>query len=162
MPLVYLGLGSNLGDRAGHLKAAIAGLAAFATVRAVSSVYDTDPMYVTDQPRYLNMAAAIETSLAPHPLLGRLKALEQELGREPNVRYGARVIDLDILLYEALVLRDKDLQIPHPRMSERAFVLLPLADIAADLVHPVLGETIGRLKERLAGSPEGPGAETRA
>lgn len=149
MVTVHLGLGSNLGDRQRHLEAAIDALAAFAPVRAVSPIYDTDPMYVSDQPRYLNMAVAAETALSPFALLDRLKELEQALGRVPNVRYGARVIDLDILLYGDIVLRSKELTIPHPRMAERAFVLQPLADIAPAVIHPGLGVSIDRLKQVL-------------
>jgi len=146
---VYLGLGSNLGDRRGHIDTAIARLAGFAPVFAASSLFDTDPMYVTDQPRYLNMAVAARTQLGPFALLDHLKGLEKSLGRVPNVRYGSRVIDLDILLYDDLVLRSKELQIPHPRMAERAFVLQPLAEIAPDVRHPVFGKTIGVLKAEL-------------
>ncbi|WP_431858305.1 2-amino-4-hydroxy-6-hydroxymethyldihydropteridine diphosphokinase [Azospirillum sp.] len=155
MTTVYLALGSNLGDRLANLEAAIAALAPAVAVTARSAVYETAPMYVTDQPAFLNMAVRGETALAPEPLLAHLKGIEAALGRRGGgVRFGPREVDLDILLYGDAVLRAAALEIPHPRMVERAFVLRPLADVAAEVRHPVLGRSIAEL---LA---EAPGADT--
>ncbi|WP_448188183.1 2-amino-4-hydroxy-6-hydroxymethyldihydropteridine diphosphokinase [Azospirillum sp. sgz301742] len=155
MTIVYLALGSNLGDRRANLEAAIARLAPAAAVTARSAVYETAPMYVTDQPAFLNMALRAETDLLPDALLAHLKGIEADLGRRVGgVRFGPREVDLDILLYGETVLANAALEIPHPRMAERAFVLRPLADVAADVRHPVLGRTIADLLADV------PGAET--
>lgn len=149
MTRILLGLGSNLGDRAASLSEAIAAIGRFATVERVSSVYETAPMYVTDQARFLNIALTAETSLAPGELLDALKGLETELGRIEGVRFGPRRIDMDILLYGETMHRSERLEIPHPRMAERAFVLVPAAEIAGDWRHPPTGLTITELLRRL-------------
>ncbi len=143
--LVYLALGTNLGDRPANLRAAIAALASIVTVLAESPVYETPPWGVTDQPPFLNMALKGETRLAPLALLTELKRLETRLGRRPSIRYGPRLIDMDILFYDDLILDSPELAIPHPRLHERAFVLVPLADLAPDLAHPVLGKSVREL-----------------
>ena len=139
MPTTYLALGTNLGDRLANLRAAIDGLAPTVRVTRESPVYETPPWGVTDQPAFLNTVVEAETDLAPHALLEYLKGLETRLGRQPGVRYGPRLIDLDILFYDDLVLEAPSLVIPHPHLHERAFALVPLADLAPDLRHPVLG-----------------------
>jgi len=146
--IVYIALGTNLGDRLANLRAAIAGLAQDVTVLAESHIYETPPWGYEDQPSFLNMVVKAETDLEPGALLGFLKQLEVDLGREKSVRWGPRLIDLDILFYDDLVIESPPLVIPHPRLHERGFVLVPLADVAAEFIHPVLGK---RVWELLAG-----------
>jgi len=136
--LVYLGLGSNLGDRDTLLRAALTRLEQNVRVRRVSSVWDTAPLLVTDQPRFHNIVAEGLTTLDPFALLGVAKAIEEALGRAPGPRYGPRPIDIDILLYDDLALTTPTLTIPHARLSERAFALAPLAEIAPHAWHPTL------------------------
>jgi len=144
-PIIYLALGTNLGDRFANLQVAIAALPPAVRVQVQSPVYETPPWGLTDQPAFLNMVLKGETALAPVELLKSLKLLETELGRLPTVRWGPRRIDMDILFYDKLILNTPELTIPHPRLHERAFVLVPLADLEPDLVHPVLGKPIHEL-----------------
>lgn len=139
---VYLALGANLGDRQANLRAARAALSPQVSVLEASPVYETPPWGITDQPAFLNQALRGETDLPPLELLAFLKRLESELGRVPGVRYGPRAIDLDILFYDNLVFDEQGLTIPHPRLHERGFVLMPLGDIAPNLVHPLIGRTV--------------------
>ncbi len=149
---VHLALGGNIGDRKANLRAALDRLAAGVGIDRQSAVYETAPMYVTDQPAFLNMAVSGLTTLAPMDLLAFLKDIESDLGRDlAGLRFGPRPIDIDILLYDGVTMADQTLEIPHPRMAERAFVLCPLADIAADAVHPVLGRSIGALVAEVPG-----------
>ena len=136
MTVAYVGLGANLGDRDATIRAAIAELPGVVTV---STLRETDPVGVTDQPRFLNGVAALDTDLPPRELLDRLLAVERGLGRERTERWGPRTIDLDLLLYGDEVIDEAGLTIPHPRLQERRFVLEPLAEIAPELVIPGLG-----------------------
>jgi 2-amino-4-hydroxy-6-hydroxymethyldihydropteridine diphosphokinase len=142
MPIAYLALGTNLGDRTANLRAAIRALPPSVRVLDESPVYETPPWGLADQPAFLNMALRGETDLEPAALLAHLKRLERRLGRVPAVRWGPRLIDLDILFYADLILDIPGLTLPHPRLHERAFVLVPLADLAPDLIHPVLGKPV--------------------
>ncbi len=124
-----IGLGSNLGDPAANVRAAIEALSEVGKVAARSRLYRTKPWGRVDQPDFCNAAAIVETQLAPRELLERLKALERRLGRKPSERWGPRAIDFDILFYDDMSLDEPGLQLPHPRLLERAFVLVPLAEI---------------------------------
>ncbi|SDX84141.1 2-amino-4-hydroxy-6-hydroxymethyldihydropteridinediphosphokinase [Paenibacillus sp. CF384] len=130
----YIALGANVGDRQQRLRDALHLLdshPAITVVRA-SAIYETDPVGYTDQPAFLNMAAALRTSLEPHELLYAMLAMEQQLGRKRDIRWGPRTIDLDLLLYEGVTLAEEELILPHPRMMERSFVLVPLSDVMAE------------------------------
>jgi 2-amino-4-hydroxy-6-hydroxymethyldihydropteridine diphosphokinase len=142
MPLVYIGLGSNLGDREATIRRALELLAADSAVEveAVSSLRDTEPVGYADQPRFLNGVAALSTELAPRAVLERLQHVEAALGRDRSgPRFGPRTIDLDLLLYDALQVDEPGLEIPHPRLVERRFVLEPLAELDSALEVPGRG-----------------------
>lgn len=150
---VYLALGSNVGDRERHLQQAVEQLAGVMRLLRASSTYETKPMYVTDQPNFLNLVLEAETDSFPRMLLRRTKAIEQDLGRGPGIRNGPRTIDIDILFFGRFVIETPDLAIPHPRLAERRFVLEPLAELAPELRHPVTKKTV---KQMLAATaPEG-------
>ena len=148
---VYLALGSNLGERRHNLEAALRALPPEVEISALSSLYETIPAYVTNQPTFLNMAVEGYTTLSPTGLLNHLQQIERSLGRERTLRYGPRIIDLDILFYDELILDVPGLTLPHPRLQERGFVLWPLTDLAPDFVHPVLERSI---RELLAALPD--------
>jgi 2-amino-4-hydroxy-6-hydroxymethyldihydropteridine diphosphokinase len=143
--IVYLALGSNMGNRLANLKAAISNLTPQMHVRKKSSVYETPPWGFTDQAAFLNQVVKVETYLNPEVLLAHLKRLESALGRVPSFENGPRLIDIDILFFDDVVMDTPLLVIPHPRLHERAFVLVPLADLGPDLVHPVLRKTVSEL-----------------
>lgn len=154
MHTAYIGIGSNLGDRDGNIRAAIGLLREnpMISVSKISNIYETDPITpgVEPQPKYLNGAIEIETTLAPGALLGVLIKIEAELGRpSPRAKGTPRTIDLDILFYDDLIMDEPHLRIPHPEVSKRMFVLLPLCDIAPLVVHPAEGRSIRAAKEAL-------------
>lgn len=152
---VYIALGSNLGDRRANLIDAISQLRQKVVVEQISSVYETEPAYVTDQPRFYNMVLAGRTQLAPEGLLRFLKSIERRMGRQRLIRYGPRPIDLDILAYGNQQIETPDLIVPHPRIAERAFVLTPLAEIAPEVKLPGLGQSIAELSQQLGGGGYG-------
>lgn len=151
MSRVFIGVGSNEGDRLQHLANAIQALAGLRGVRVaqMAMIVESDPVGGPPQGPYLNTAVELETSLAPRALLDHLQAIERRLGRQPSAqRWAPRPIDLDLLLYDDLVLEEPGLCVPHPRMHERRFVLEPLSQLAPDLVHPVLRQPMAALLQQ--------------
>ncbi|MBQ8417751.1 MAG: 2-amino-4-hydroxy-6-hydroxymethyldihydropteridine diphosphokinase [Phascolarctobacterium sp.] len=150
MSTVYIALGSNLGDREENLRTALKHLEAKGVrVVKVSTFIETEPYGVTDQPGFVNAVCQVATELPPLELLRLLLSIEQEMGRVRLRRWGERNIDLDLLLYEDTVLESEELTLPHPDMHNRDFVLLPLAELAPEVVHPLLGKNIFSLKNEL-------------
>jgi len=143
---IYLSLGSNLGDRLANLDGAVSRLVPGVEHIIPSPVYETMPWGYSDQPDFLNQCLAADTSLAPLDLLALCKDIEATMGRKETFRFGPRLIDLDILFYDNIILETPTLTIPHPRITERPFILIPLADIAPELIHPVLHKTIQQLR----------------
>jgi 2-amino-4-hydroxy-6-hydroxymethyldihydropteridine diphosphokinase len=146
---IYVALGANLGDRRANLIAALERLPPLVRVRAVSALYESPPQPPAPPPDYLNAAALVETALGPEALMAYLQQVERDLGRRAAGRWAPRPIDLDIALYDERIVRTKTLQIPHPRLPERAFVLRPLLDLDRGLTHPVTGERLEAILERL-------------
>ena len=144
--LVYIGLGSNVGDRRFYIDRALDLLAETVAIRAVSSIYETDPVGYKIQPPFLNGVAEVETLIPPHDLFRRLQEIEIEVGRQLRFRWGPREIDLDILMYGNRIIDTPNLTIPHPEMHRRNFVLIPLCEIANNLVHPILQKEIQDFK----------------
>lgn len=143
--IVYLALGSNMGNRMNNLKTAISHLTPQMTVKQKSSVYETPPWGFTNQSAFLNQVVKVTTYLKPEALIAHLKRLESALGRVPSFTNGPRLIDIDILFYDDLIIYTPPLVVPHPRLHERAFVLLPLSEIAPDLMHPVLHKSVSAM-----------------
>jgi 2-amino-4-hydroxy-6-hydroxymethyldihydropteridine diphosphokinase len=148
--LVYLSLGSNIGGREAQLQDARARLATVGRVVAVSSLYETEPVEFTQQPWFLNCALALETSKTPQQLMAAILQIEEEMGRRRMQKKGPRAIDIDILLFDDTVTDSAELTIPHPAMQQRRFVLEPLAEIAPEVLHPVLKKTIRELRDALS------------
>lgn len=149
MAIAYIALGSNLGNRLAHLRMAVRALKDLGDVEAVSPVYETEPVGYADQPRFLNAVARLRTELPPHELLARLLEIERQAGRVRTFPNAPRTLDLDLILYDDMVIKTPELTLPHPRLHERAFVMRPLVDIAPDVVHPLLGLTSRELLTRL-------------
>lgn len=151
MPTVYLSLGSNIDDRQSFLKGAVDKLRNKIDDISLSSVYETEPWGNVDQENFLNMCLRGETSLTPDALLNFIKSIEKDLGRSHNQKWGPREIDIDILFYDNQVIDSAGLEIPHPHIADRAFVLVPLAEIAPDFIHPILIKAV----EELVGAVDG-------
>ncbi len=145
MSIAFLGLGTNLGEREKNLDRAIEMLERKMCLCECSSRYETAAWGYAEQPDFLNQVLKVQTDLTPLRLLNYLKKIEVELGRVESFRYGPRLIDIDILFYDDLIRNTSRLQIPHPRLTERAFVLIPLEEIAPDWVHPVSNKTVAQL-----------------
>jgi 2-amino-4-hydroxy-6-hydroxymethyldihydropteridine diphosphokinase len=156
--LVYLSLGSNVGDREAHLRDAQARLGAAGRVVAVSSLYETEPVEFTEQAWFLNCAVALETGKTPRQLMTAILRIEEEMGRRRVQKKGPRSIDIDILLFDNVILNEiidsPELTIPHPAVHQRRFVLEPLAEIAPEVLHPVLKKTILELRDALPAGQE--------
>lgn len=148
---VYLGLGSNLGERQHNLSMAMELLSPQVNIERVSSFYETEPVGYLEQPRFLNAVLRATTTLSPQELLAQAKEVERKLDRVPSFPNAPRPIDIDILLYGKKVVSSPELTIPHPRLEERAFVLIPLAEIAPNLVHPVSGKSIREMLKEAGG-----------
>lgn len=149
MPIAYIGIGSNLGNRGENCEKAITLLTQNGIkILKRSSMIETEPWGAANQPKFINMAIEIETEKSPEELLEILKKIERVLGRGENIRWGPRIIDLDILFYENLIIKTPELEVPHPWIAERDFVLMPLAEIAPDKAHPVLRKTIIELRDK--------------
>ena len=155
MKRVYIGIGSNLGDREACIRQAVDQLASLKDSRLdrISSLYDSDPVGLLDQPPFLNAVAALETELSPQQLLWNLNLIELRLGRVRARHWGPRTLDLDILFYGNLVLEEPDLVIPHPEVENRAFVLIPLNEIDPFLPHPRTGLVVSEMLKRLKSHP---------
>lgn len=150
MAIVHIGVGSNLGEREDNCHKALQLLETNGvTILRRSSLFETEPWGEKDQPRFINMAVEGETSLSPDQLLNVVKTVERTLGRERTFRWGPRIIDLDILFYDEMAISTEDLCLPHPRIAEREFVLLPLSEITPQKMHPILGKTIYTILEEL-------------
>lgn len=149
MTIAYVALGGNEGDRLANLEGAVGKLAEHVTVVALSPLYETEPVGFADQGWFLNAVAAIETTLSARDLMGALQAIERQMGKATPFPNGPRTLDLDLLLFGGEVVDEPDLQVPHARMHERAFVLRPLADIAGEIIHPTLGRTINAMMNDL-------------
>jgi len=151
LPTAYLCLGSNLGDREKNLIRALSLLSQEINLEKVSSIYETEPIGYKEQPLFLNLVCQVTTNLNPQELLHLAKTIENKMGRIPSFPNSPRPMDIDILFYDNQIIKTKDLTIPHPQLAKRAFVLIPLSEIASELVHPELGKSIAELASSYEG-----------
>ena len=149
MGIAYIGIGSNIGDRLSYIRRAINDIVLNCEITNASSIYETEPIGYALQPKFLNCVISLKTSLTPQALLHFLLSIENKLERKRKTRFGPRTIDLDILLYDNLIIHENDLIIPHPEMHKRQFVLLPLNEIAPNLKHPIFNKSIKTLLEEI-------------
>ncbi len=149
MSLVYIGIGSNLGDREELVLRSVHELRSFSRVKKISTLRETNPVGFRDQPKFLNAVVEIETDYSPRETLSELLKIEDDLGRERTFKDAPRTIDLDLLSYDDQIFEEPDLKIPHPRMHERRFVLEPLAELAPAWIHPTLNQSISVLLAKL-------------
>lgn len=149
---IFLALGSNIGDRLENIKNAIHYLEEKITILKVSTIIETEPYGVLDQPKFLNCVLKGNTNLKPQELLSFVLGIEEKMGRKRTIKWGPRNIDIDILFYESLIIENENLKIPHPELHKRAFVLIPLCEIAPDFIHPVFNKTMMNLKNELTKS----------
>lgn len=157
-----IGLGSNLGDRRGHLRGALLEMRALGRLRAVSPLFETEPVGLREQPRFLNAVVLLETELAAHELLGRLLEIEARHGRVRREKDGPRTLDLDLLSYGGQVISEPGLAVPHPRLQERRFVLAPMAAVAGAWRHPLLRKTVAEMLAELGDAEEALEVESAA
>lgn len=146
---VYIGIGSNLGNKIENCLNALKAISEFTAIKMVSSFYETDPVGREDQPKFINAVARVKTTLSHHKLLDSLKTVERQMGRKNGRRWVPRIIDLDVLFYENLVMESEKLTIPHKELHKRKFVLKPLCEIEPDLEHPVLRQTVSKMLTNL-------------
>lgn len=152
MATVFIGIGSNVGDRKANCKNSIKKMREMGIViKNESSMYETEPWGVKDQPKFINMVVEAETDLSPKELLETLKKIEKDMGRKDTTKWGPRIIDLDILFYNDKVIDLEDLKIPHPLLHKREFVLMPLSEIAGKKIHPLLNKRVSEILEDLKG-----------
>jgi len=150
MAVAYIGIGSNLGERIDNCAKAVGEISNFANnIVSFSSLYETEPVDKEDQPDFINCAVKIETALSPFDLLKSIQSVEDKMGRRREERWGPRMIDLDIIFYDKLVIETPELTIPHPRAHLRRFILLPISEIEPELVHPIFGVSVLQLLNRL-------------
>jgi len=150
----YISIGSNIGNREQNIRLAIHEISKLSTISNVSSIYETEPLGYRNQPYFLNLVCLLETKLSPQQLLESNKLIEQKLLRRPTFKYGPRIIDIDILTYGDSVVETTDLKIPHPQLHRRGFVLIPLAEIASDLIHPSMNKSIATLLLEVPKTPK--------
>ena len=149
MSRVFISFGSNLGDKVSNCKRAVHDLAAFADVIHISSLYETEPVGKEDQPDFINGVVELDTDLSPHELLAKINSIEDKLGRVRKEKWGPRIIDLDIIFFDDVILEDKDLKIPHPMAHLRRFVLEPLCEITPEFMHPVYKKSAKKLLDKI-------------
>lgn len=154
METCYISIGSNIGDREENIRLAIHEISKLSTISNVSSIYETEPWGYTNQPYFFNLVCLLETKLSPRELLDSNKLIEQKLQRRPTFKYGPRTIDIDILTYGDSLVETTDLKIPHPQLHRRGFVLIPLAEIAPDLIHPSINKSIATLLLEVPKTPK--------
>ena len=150
----FIGIGSNLGEKVQNCNDALAYISDFSKVTSMSSLYESEPAGYTEQPKFVNAVVKIETGLSPHDLLNSLKLIEKRMGRERTFRWGPRIIDLDILFYDDLIIESENLVIPHEELQKRRFVLEPILEIDSDLIHPKYKISVKEILNNLIGSAE--------